>query len=348
MQSEQPLITIAIPTFNRAKYLKNLLSCLSPQLAAHPEVELIVSDNASTDDTSTVVSELQSQSVVLRYIRNEVNIGADANFLQCFEQAKGKYVWLIGDDDLIAPQSLDKITALLENSDYALIHLCPYPFRGDEVPRRERDRFGRFAQRIPNGAKFIRIVGTMIAFISAVIVNKDRYAGLHTASPKDFVDTNLMHLAWCLPLLASGGESLIIWDKILAARVANSSGWGICRVFNENLNQLLMKTIPERRDLRSILVNFNLREWFPTIVIQIRYSELQGMIQEDFGASLHGLHGQNWRYWVYVSPVVSLPLLAARAWWAATQQVNRAERLFRILLSYPQWRRCMIRPPVLG
>jgi abequosyltransferase len=348
MRSERPLITIAIPTFNRAKHLEQLLFCLSPQLGAHSEVELLVSDNASTDSTPSVVAQLRSQSKTLRYVRNEVNIGPDANFLQCFEQARGKYVWLIGDDDLIAPRSLDKLTALLRNSDYALAYLSPYPLTENGSPERERDRFGRFAQRVENGSKFIQVVGPMITFISSVIVNKERYASLHSADPKELVGTNLIQLAWCLPVLASGGQSLIVWDKILEARVGNSGGYGVCRVFSENLNELLIRTVPDRKDIRNSLVNSNLRGWFPTIIMQIRNSELRDMEQEDFNKLLRSLHGQNWRYWVYVFPVVVLPRLAARGWWIGTQSMNRAGRALRLILSYPQWKRCMIRPQVLG
>jgi abequosyltransferase len=342
MQHERPLLTIAIPTYNRANYLSQLLSSLSGQLAAHPEVELLVSDNASTDTTPSVISEFESNAFKMRYVRNQFNRGADANFLQCFEQARGKYVWLVGDDDLIAPGSLDKVTALLGSSEYALIYLCPFPFRGDRKGGRDRDRFGRFAERIPNGSSFIRVVGPMITFISALIVNKSKYEELQVSCLDSFLGTNLIQLGWCLPVLGSGGESLIVWDRVLEARVGNSGGYGICRVFSENLNDLLTKTLPDSEEIRRILVNFNLREWFPATIIQIRYSTAGGLEDEDFTTLLKGLHGRNWRYWVYVLPVVTLPRFAARTWWTASQLINRVGGLLRLIFSYPLWRRRMI------
>lgn len=342
MQPERPLLTIAIPTYNRANYLSQLLSSLSGQLAAHPEVELLVSDNASTDTTPTVISEFESNALKMRYVRNQVNCGADANFLQCFELSRGKYVWLVGDDDIIAPGSLDKITALLGGSEYALVYLCPFPFRGDRLGGRERDRFGRFAQRISNGSSFIRIVGPMITFISALIVNKTKYAELQMNCLESLIGTNLIQLGWCFPVLASGGESLIVWDKMLETRVGNSGGYGICRVFSDNLNDVMTKALPESEEIRRILVNLTLREWFPTTIIQIRYSIAGGLEEEDFMTLLRGLHGRNWRYWVYVLPVVKLPRFAANAWWAVSQFLNRTGRLLRLVFSYPLWRRHMI------
>src|ERR1035438_10666701 len=105
----KPLLTIAIPTYNRAGCLKELLSVLADQLKDEPRVELIISDNASPDETPFVVQDFVSRGLRVRYIRNTQNIGADANFLQCFEQALGKYVWLFSDDDLIVPGGLAKI-----------------------------------------------------------------------------------------------------------------------------------------------------------------------------------------------------------------------------------------------
>jgi glycosyltransferase involved in cell wall biosynthesis len=307
-------------------------------------VELLISDNASPDNTPDLINSFRAKGLSCRYIRNETNIGSDANFLQCFKEAAGKYVWLVGDDDIIAPGSLSKITALLQNSDYALVYLCPFPFRGDHPSGRERDRLGRFAQRVPNGPSFVRIVGPMFTFISAIIINKATFMGLQGSDLESFIGTNLVQLGWCLPVLASGGESLIVWDKVLQARVGNSGGYGICRVFSDNLDRVMTKAIPESEEIKRILVNISLRDWFPTTIIQIRYSKAGTLEDEDFTRLLKGLHSRNWRYWVYVLPVVAMPRIAARTWWAASQLQLRTGRLIRLILSYPLWRIQMIRP----
>ena len=89
---EKPLLTIAIPTYNRAWCLKDLLSVLASQIKDEPRVELMISDNASPDGTPSLIQDFVAQGVRVRYLRNSENIGSDANFLQCFEQARGKYV----------------------------------------------------------------------------------------------------------------------------------------------------------------------------------------------------------------------------------------------------------------
>ncbi|HFC53791.1 MAG TPA: glycosyltransferase family 2 protein, partial [Gammaproteobacteria bacterium] len=66
---------------------------------SYPNVEVIVSDNCSTDDTEQLVESLATPR--LRYIRQSRNIGPNNNFNYCLEQARGDYFLLLSDDDLI-------------------------------------------------------------------------------------------------------------------------------------------------------------------------------------------------------------------------------------------------------
>ena len=108
VQSVLPLVTIAIPTYNRADfYLPQALRCALNQTYAN--LEIIVSDNCSTDGTKALVSGIEDSR--LRYFRHELNIGANNNFNFCFEQAKGSYVLLLHDDDMIDP---DFVTSCID------------------------------------------------------------------------------------------------------------------------------------------------------------------------------------------------------------------------------------------
>jgi glycosyltransferase involved in cell wall biosynthesis len=96
--SSSPLVTIAIPTYNRAdSYLPQTLKSALNQ--TYPNLEIIVSDNCSTDGTKAFVSGIADPR--LRYFRHDVNIGASANGNFCVKQAKGKYLLMLHDDDLI-------------------------------------------------------------------------------------------------------------------------------------------------------------------------------------------------------------------------------------------------------
>jgi abequosyltransferase len=340
----RPLLTIAIPTFNRAKFLRESLSTLIDQLVAQPTVELLVSDNASSDETSAIIDEFQARGLKLRYQRNEVNLGPDANFLRCFEQGLGKYLWVLGDDDIVVPGGLNKVVHLLKDADYALTYLCAYSFRADYLAERQHDRFQRFAQILPNGLPFIRKVGIMITFTSGIIVNKDTYSSAKHPSLQNLVGTNLLQLGWMLPVLGSGGTSLIVWEKLLAGRHSYSGGWGICQVFGDNLIELLRKTLPGRADIASAIINSSLRDFFPSMILQLRQSAAVYSNQENFRKSIEPLHKGNWRYWIYVFPIAAFPYWAARIWYGGTQRLNRAacRLVLTLALSRPDARRNLI------
>ena len=92
------LVTIAIPTYNRANlYLRDVISAALDQ--TWENIEVLVGDNASTDNTDKVVSEFKDPR--LRYIQHKNNIGANGNFNALLNAAKGKWFFLFHDDDMI-------------------------------------------------------------------------------------------------------------------------------------------------------------------------------------------------------------------------------------------------------
>jgi glycosyltransferase involved in cell wall biosynthesis len=100
----QPLLTIAIPTYNRAMLLEEALRTLLPQIAANPaEIELIISDNASNDPTQEVIKKcLQQQPAVNATLYLQANnTGYYGNFRKCKELSNGKYFWLLSDNEHI-------------------------------------------------------------------------------------------------------------------------------------------------------------------------------------------------------------------------------------------------------
>ena len=140
-------LSICIPTFNRAKCLVNCLESILLNVdRLNLAFQICVSDNCSTDDTEQVVRAAQER-MPIDYQRNSKNVGIPQNFLNVVEMAKGDFVWLIGDDDLLMPMALKKVIELIENNpcvDYFYInafHLTtefvfkfPQPFNTNNLP----------------------------------------------------------------------------------------------------------------------------------------------------------------------------------------------------------------------
>jgi glycosyltransferase involved in cell wall biosynthesis len=111
----QPLLSICVPTYNRADRLRVMLQALLPQIAEHSDrVELWISDNASTDETPRVIEEARRLGP-LNYSRNDTNLGIIGNVIKLMtELARGEFVWGLGDDDLIRPDAVRRVIETVE------------------------------------------------------------------------------------------------------------------------------------------------------------------------------------------------------------------------------------------
>ncbi len=115
----RPLLTLAIPTYNRCAKVRRLLERFAQIHRDSPfgeEVELLISDNASTDGTGELAQEFSSTFPMLRYFRQNKNVGFDANVMSCYRQAQGDYVWLQSDDDIPDLGCVQKIVRALQSS----------------------------------------------------------------------------------------------------------------------------------------------------------------------------------------------------------------------------------------
>lgn len=117
--SNIPTVTVGLPTFNRAGYLRECLSSILNQ--SFVDFEVIVSDNCSGDATREVVRSCGDSRV--RYYRNETNIGPIANMNRCLSLARGQYVVIAHDDDVYGREYLERSVAILsENPTVGMVH----------------------------------------------------------------------------------------------------------------------------------------------------------------------------------------------------------------------------------
>ena len=96
-KSDIPKVSIGMPVFNGEMTIRDALDCLLAQ--TFTDYELIISDNASTDNTKAICQEYVKKDTRIRYVRQESNLGAGSNFDFVHEQAKGEYfMWAAADD----------------------------------------------------------------------------------------------------------------------------------------------------------------------------------------------------------------------------------------------------------
>jgi glycosyltransferase involved in cell wall biosynthesis len=100
---ETPLVSIGIPTFNRMDMLISAIESVERQ--TYSNIELVISDNASTDGTADLLAALESR-FTLKILCQENNIGMRANWNACLNVATGQYFLLLSDDDLLNSRAI--------------------------------------------------------------------------------------------------------------------------------------------------------------------------------------------------------------------------------------------------
>ncbi|MFA6548459.1 MAG: glycosyltransferase family 2 protein [Candidatus Margulisiibacteriota bacterium] len=203
---KQPLLSIGIPTYNRALLLKQAVESILAQAEKNMQdtLEIVISDNASTDDTSAVVAALQAESqITINYFKNERNFDFDANMLLVVERSHGKYVWVLGDDDLLALRSLKNVMQELctnvqidlylgEKEDFLLTPDRPMHFR--RIMRSLLPEVFDFNQK-ENIEKYFKNNKKLIAYcnyISNIIFKREKW--LCVKNKEEYLGSGYIHL----------------------------------------------------------------------------------------------------------------------------------------------------------
>jgi len=112
-------VTIGIPTYNRSEQLQTLLESLLKQ--TYKGIEIIISDNNSSDNTEEVCAQYLDKFNQYTYIKQETNIGSKENFIHLFEICETKYFMWIADDDFIDHNYIKECMNYHQNGNYALV-----------------------------------------------------------------------------------------------------------------------------------------------------------------------------------------------------------------------------------
>ena len=112
-------LSICIPTYNRSKYLNNCLnSILISKSFSSIKFEVCISDNRSDESILPIVNFYKKKKLVINYKKNQKNLGFGANFYKVVKMAKGEFIWVIGNDDLLYKDALRELNKLFnKNSD---------------------------------------------------------------------------------------------------------------------------------------------------------------------------------------------------------------------------------------
>lgn len=221
----QPILSICIPTYNRAQYLDKCLKSIFDYIGEDKNIEVVVSDNNSEDNTKEIVDKYMAMYSNFKYFKNEKNVGADRNIIEALNRGTGKFIASHGDDDYFAPFSIYKIiNKLYENRDCSVF----YMFNRTDASKKKN--FG-----INN---FIKDVSFYCTFISGIILKKNDYKSIE--DKYKFVHFKLNQVYLQLLMLKDNEEYCVLYDYFLEqSGERKPDGYNFAEVFINNYLEIL-------------------------------------------------------------------------------------------------------------
>jgi glycosyltransferase involved in cell wall biosynthesis len=183
-----PRVSIGLPVYNGERYIEDAIDSILTQ--TYKDLELIIVDNASTDQTPQICREYATKDKRIRYYRNKINIGAVANFNRAFNFSSGEYFKWAAHDDVLAPEFLSKCINILDNDPSIvlchsktgridehgkLVGLYNYNVKTDLL--KSHERFGDFVLRRWQDDSWILIFGLMRANLLRMTKLLGKYIG---------------------------------------------------------------------------------------------------------------------------------------------------------------------------
>ena len=281
------LLSICIPTYNRDQFLDQALKSIADQ-PNQDLIEIVVSDNASTDNTLEVIQRWREILPNLVYFRWDANQGADRNFLNVVDISSGKYCWLLGSDDKIIPSAVERLLPHLKESSLLLLDydLMSYDMKTVIEHRRTLEFSPGTRFTIRDGSDFNRYLAgsqelsSLFAYISTLIVRREDW--LATTVRHEFIGSAWIHVTKSLEILCSGGTLTYVGESLVLNRSGNDSflaDVGLIRRILIDLDyiRIAQKVLSERMEMRNEMILWLQKRFFTWRTILSLRCDLVGL-----------------------------------------------------------------------
>lgn len=252
------ILTIGIPTYNGSEYISLAIESILREIPKEKEhyYEILISDNASTDNTKELVEKYQSTYPnLIRYICNSSNIGFDRNLDSLIKNSRGKFVKLLGDDDELMPKSISRITeVILQNPNLKIIaHSVKFVdiLTNEYI---ESDHKVNETKIYKNGDEFFQESKWTTAAVSSLVVNKEEWI---KANLDKYMDLKWIHLAGLIQILKINGISMGISDQLVIVRLNNdrwSTNFKTHLESHINRSKIMRSLFSSGYDLKTFLI----------------------------------------------------------------------------------------------
>lgn len=325
------VLSIVIPTYSRAEKLNLLLFSLSNSFSVWPNgIEVVILDNASTDNTAQIVSNFLD-IIPIKYVRRPNNIGMDGNIASCFDATSGKYLWILGDDEILYRNSLKYIFEVCSNNDFGILHLENGGFKSED-----EHIIGDLS--IPENPEIIslnsellfRNANIFLTFISANITNKlaviKKFPDFNSKSD---INTFLPQMAWTYSALKAVDNHFFIRTPMFGALIGNTGGYKFIEVFGVNLINLTNKYFPlDTLKSTQIMSNAVITRLIPgELIAQFgKIGSKSNFANEDINTAIYNSFGEKIYFKIFLKPILSNSLFLRKFFFILVRVFNKLNK----------------------
>jgi abequosyltransferase len=212
------LLSICIATYNRSDVIGQTLESIISQI--REEVEIIVVDGASTDNTAHVMRQYQDRCSSIQYHRMSIKGGVDQDYCHAVSYAKGDYCWLLTDDDIIRPGAINTILSLVPNK-YSLIvvnaAVWDRTLKNQLEPKHLHVKEDVVYESTSRERLFVETI-TYLSFIGAVVIDRALW---NDRRKKPYIGTEFIHVGVIFQKDLPRG-AYVIAEPCIAIRYGNA------------------------------------------------------------------------------------------------------------------------------
>jgi glycosyltransferase involved in cell wall biosynthesis len=245
--SSTPLLSISIPTYNRAQRLMSAVRDVLQQTEqlglAQDQLEIVVTSNGSTDATDELMQALAAENPKVRYFRNDRNYGIDENIARAVENARGRFVHLLSDDDIVLPGTYSRLLRTLQaRPDTDFLFLNAAPLRDEKLRTLAPPVVvleGDADWACLDKDRFFEAVGVWMTFVSSFVVRREAWLAVKDHRRHVGTEIYLTHVA--LEVIARQGSACVSVPVSIAVRPHFSGSYRIFRAFAQQWRILILQ-----------------------------------------------------------------------------------------------------------
>ena len=306
------LFSICIPTYNRSVMLQECLDSVLKAIETgglHHEVEILISDNCSPDRTPEVVEHFLQQHgsrLNIQSFRHPENVGAEMNFWSLISRAKGDFIWMVGDDDRVYPQSLQRIHQDIQQHQPQAVTFN-YDVWSKDFSQVKKQRGLKFKDQVfQNKDEALRVIGLNMGYITAVVFRRDLLKNLSLEEYQIYAPYGFA-FAYAIFAGLPAVPKVVFRDELLVMNRAENSGgynWykyfvqGSCKVFEG------LRAHGYGREAIETAKRTVIRQY---VIHDLLIRRRDGVSTEGLYQVMFPLYGHYPEFWLLIVPLLKLP-----------------------------------------